>query len=428
MSRRRWLWVGLLAATACRNAGDASFQTRGTTPPVPPTVSTTASTISTSTTTTTTTTTTARAPAPSTSRPPRPSPPVPAGCATPIPLTRGWLFTAEALETTSTGEVWAAGWGHPAVQAEGAAPDPPAVGVTRDGGATWEALCWPDGWPPNGIGRAVALRSRLGIVAGTFEGDPFVVRTTDGGITWQTVTLAGFTRAEGGANCGLADAAVIDDRHIWVVGIGGVYHSDDGGRTFTRQAVPDDGPCAYGRLAFVDPDHVWIAGSGRVLRTTDGGSTWASSVQALPVSIPSVVNDIAFTDTSHGFIATSDSDGAATTAVLLATDDGGQTWRRALETPGIFRSVDFLDHDRGFLAGGTTAHGEIWATTDGGQTWTRRATLDSRDIQVIAFVDAERGYGTISNRPCLIATSDGGRTWTTTPVAGAEPSACTGDP
>jgi photosystem II stability/assembly factor-like uncharacterized protein len=69
----------------------------------------------------------------------------------------------------------------------------------------------------------------------------------------------------------------------------------------------------------------------------------------------------------------------------------------------------------------------VWATVDGGQTWERRAALDSRDIQVISFIDRERGYGTISNRPCIIATIDGGHTWTKIPVAGPTPHACEPD-
>jgi photosystem II stability/assembly factor-like uncharacterized protein len=344
-----------------------------------------------------------------------------------MPLGPGWLFTAEALDMTKPGEFWVAGWGHPAVQVEGASSDPPAIGVTRDGGATWESLCWPEGWPSNGTGKAVAFRSSLGFVVGAFQSDPFVLRTSNGGATWTSVILPGITRSTGGANCGFADVAIIDDQHVWIAGAGGVYHSDDAGRSFSRQALPNDGPCAFGRVAFSDADHVWVTGTNRIARTTDGGTTWTNWEQPLPVAAYAAVNDVFFTDTTHGFIATSDSDGTASRALLFATDDGGQTWRKALETPGIFRSLDFVDRDFGFLAGGTTAQGEIWATTDGGQTWERRAALESRDIQVISFVDREQGYGTISNRPCIIATTDGGHSWTKTPVASPAPHPCQPD-
>jgi photosystem II stability/assembly factor-like uncharacterized protein len=344
-----------------------------------------------------------------------------------MPLTPGWLFTAEALDMTGPGELWVAGWGHPAVQVEGASSDPPAVGVTRDGGKTWVSLCWPDGWPGNGAGRAVAFRSSLGFVVGSYTSGPFVLRTTDGGTTWQTVTLPATTQPTGGANCGLADVAIIDDRNVWIVGAGGVYHSGDAGRSFTRQTVPDDGPCAFGRLAFVDAAHVWATGSNRLVRTADGGATWTGSEQPLPILGYAALNDVIFTDAAHGFIATSDSVGGTSRGLLFATDDGGQTWRKALESPGVFRSVGFVDHDHGFLAGGTPARGEVWATTDGGNSWERRAALDSRDIQVISFIDEERGFGTISNRPCIIATTDGGRTWTKTPVSGPTPHACEPD-
>ena len=323
--------------------------------------------------------------------------------------------------------MWVAGWGHPAVQVEGASPDPPAVGVSRDGGKTWVSVCWPDGWPPNGAGRAVAFRSSLGFIVGSFYDRTFVLRTADAGTTWQTVTLPDAAQPSGGANCGQADAAIIDDHNVWLVAAGGIYHSGDAGRSFTRQAVPNDGPCAFGRLAFADAAHVWATGSNRVVRTADGGTTWTDSNQPLPVPAYAALNDVFFTDAAHGFIATSDSVDNTPRGLLFATDDGGQTWRKALETPGILRSVDFVDHDHGFVAGGTPARGEVWATIDGGQTWERRAALDSRDIQVISFIDRERGYGTISNRPCIIATTDGGHTWTKIPVAGPTPHPCEPD-
>ncbi|MCA1845678.1 MAG: hypothetical protein LC792_21285 [Actinobacteria bacterium] len=191
-----------------------------------------------------------------------------------MPLTPGWLFTAEALAMTKPGELWVAGWGHPAVQLAGAGSDPPAIGVTRDGGVTWQSLCWPDAWPSNGTGNAVAFRSSLGFVVGQLQSGPFVLRTTDGGATWQTITLPGVTRATGGANCGFADVAIIDDHNVWIAGAGGVYRSGDAGRSFTRESIPNDGPCAFARVTSVDPDHVWVTGSNRIARTTDGGTTW----------------------------------------------------------------------------------------------------------------------------------------------------------
>jgi hypothetical protein len=54
------------------------------------------------------------------------------------------------------------------------------------------------------------------------ERDPFVLRTVDGGSTWQTVTPPGSTRAISGANCGFADVAIVDASNVWIVGVGGV--------------------------------------------------------------------------------------------------------------------------------------------------------------------------------------------------------------
>src|SRR5262245_31689157 len=112
-----------MAAAACNRGAEVSYTTRGTRPADPTTTSSEPASTTTSPPTTlppvapTTTTTRAKAPVP---RPPHPSttvtppPTVPVApvCAAAMPLAPGWLFTAEALDMTRSGELWVAGWGH----------------------------------------------------------------------------------------------------------------------------------------------------------------------------------------------------------------------------------------------------------------------------------------------------------------------------
>lgn len=79
-------------------------------------------------------------------------------------------------------------------------------------------------------------------------------------------------------------------------------------------------------------------------------------------------NDIVFVDALHGWVV----GGGA----ILATVDGGKTWREQATTLGTMRSIDFLDTKRGFAG---NLDGALYGTTDGGATWSDiTATLPQR--------------------------------------------------
>ena len=97
------------------------------------------------------------------------------------------------------------------------------------------------------------------------------------------------------------------------------------------------------------------------------------SRSAVPERTAGVIVPLAldFLDSQHGWIdRPAAHHGGASTSVLLATSDGGQTWtaagdRRSFD--GMFlTAVDFLDAQHGWVAGDG-----IFATSDGGATWTK---------------------------------------------------------
>jgi photosystem II stability/assembly factor-like uncharacterized protein len=117
----------------------------------------------------------------------------------------------------------------------------------------------------------------------------------------------------------------------WIVGDEGiVYHTVDGGETWQKPdgAIPMTtqdrfGPGGIEQINFaavaVRGPRVWIAGSpgSLIFHSDDGGKSWTiqSSGQWLPIVA------LTFVDDQHGWAV-----GALGT--ILATDDGGQTWRR----------------------------------------------------------------------------------------------------
>ena len=98
-------------------------------------------------------------------------------------------------------------------------------------------------------------------------------------------------------------------------------------------------------------------------------------------------------------------------AVILRTDDGGDTWRlmhRAPEEERPLLDVWFRDKDTGFAVG---AYGYFLATRDGGKTWTSRAiSKDDFHLNEIVPAGAERLY-MAAEAGVAYRSDDGGNTW-----------------
>ena len=107
----------------------------------------------------------------------------------------------------------------------------------------------------------------------------------------------------------------------WLVGEGGlVRRSDDGGATW--RAPPGDLPPAAAEFDFaalaVRGPKCWIAGSpgSRVFHTADAGRTWTAFATGSPLPLRAIT----FVDDQHGWAV-------GELGTVLATGDGGQTWR-----------------------------------------------------------------------------------------------------
>jgi photosystem II stability/assembly factor-like uncharacterized protein len=109
--------------------------------------------------------------------------------------------------------------------------------------------------------------------------------------------------------------------------------------------------------------------------------------------------------------------------VIWQTNDGGRTWKQ--QSSGVtcrLESVQFLDSDNGWIAGGWTqpytheTHGVILRTRDGGKTWQSTPGLTLPGLVHLKMLDAKWGWA-IGGRSHLFPsgvffTDDGGRTWT----------------
>jgi photosystem II stability/assembly factor-like uncharacterized protein len=156
----------------------------------------------------------------------------------------------------------------------------PAVFVkTVDGGRTWtsrnlDALT-------GGLVDVTFLDDDIGFAVGGFgDGSSdtqqrasrvVVLATSDGGESWS-VRYLGDRAGERGWKIQFVDAST---GHVSIEGpgaVGSVLRTTDGGRTWERRLVAPG--VSFEGIGFVTPERGW-AGSGRTLyRTGDGGATW----------------------------------------------------------------------------------------------------------------------------------------------------------
>jgi photosystem II stability/assembly factor-like uncharacterized protein len=199
-----------------------------------------------------------------------------------------------------------------------------------------------------------------------------VVRSTDGGVTWETSTLASprsFHRV-----------AFVDSRRGWALGDdmfsrNFIYVTTDGGGQWRMQYRSEEEVRLTG-LAFADAQHGWAvgtdssgnangadSGSGLILATRDGGAHWETHS---PVGQTPALNALACTDAEHAWAVGDD-------GLILATRDGGRSWQRQESgTSDRLAAVAFGDAENGWILVGdsgllTTSDGQTWALVEMGE-------------------------------------------------------------
>ncbi|MBP1688045.1 MAG: uncharacterized protein H6Q33_4188 [Deltaproteobacteria bacterium] len=243
---------------------------------------------------------------------------------------------------------------------------------TRDGGATWQ---------PQKSGTDVYLFSIHFIDRqhGWAVGDKSIlVETRNGGATWSLRKIIPASQKDLSPEEALVsqdpvlyDVQFLDAVTGWVVGeFGKIYHTTDGGQSWTEQEqsllgdqVIDilDIPTFFG-IRMIDAHHGLVAGlDGKVARTDDG-VRWTFDKMHLeyPIVDP-LFNPVLFPDGTGWAI------GAAGEVVRL--DTAGGAWRRAklgMEILTWLRGTSWLNPQDGWIVGG---FGLILHTKDGGETW-----------------------------------------------------------
>jgi photosystem II stability/assembly factor-like uncharacterized protein len=255
------------------------------------------------------------------------------------------------------------------------------------------------------------------VVWASGRGGTFVV-TTDGGNTWRAGAVPGAEALQ------FRDVEGISAREAYLLSIGTgtdsrIYHTRDGGRSWTLQFTNQDPNGFYDCFAFFNSDRALVMGDAvgtrwPILRTNNGRN-WTDIGDRV---VPALPGEAGFASsgtciaTAGGNRAWFVAGGVAPFARIFATTDGGNHWG-ASETPlrgspsaGIF-SVAFRDRQHGIIAGGdldptAPAFDTNASSDDGGATWTLGARAPIGTVFGVAYVQAGRG---------VVATGPGGTAW-----------------
>jgi photosystem II stability/assembly factor-like uncharacterized protein len=288
-----------------------------------------------------------------------------------------------------------------------------------------------------------------------------ILRTIDGGYTWQDVTPP--QQAAAGTNGGnspaqQAAAFFLDGKHAWVgfapppgpgngVSNDAIWYTTDGGQSWQASAALNKGQggaefFSPGTITFLpDGKNGWLlvhAGVGMnhdyvyVYNTTDGGVTWNLQVDPMDINKGNIMScyksGLSFVNATTGWLAGS-CNGVKAGVLLFQSKDAGSTWSEVTlsappQAPGIFTAQDqscgslppaFVSESDGFMqvtcqSFGATQASQTWiyATTDGGATWTPHPAPAAQGS--CQFIDALTGWFVGGNE--VYRSTDGGKTWT----------------
>jgi len=261
---------------------------------------------------------------------------------------------------------------------------------TADGGETWEVRRPPTEDALRDVfftdaqtGWVVCERSMF-MPMEKDESVSYLLKTADGGANWARVEV---TRGPD-VDIKLAGLRFADREHGWVFGeMGALFVTRDGGATWTRQRTPTR-HLLLG-AAFRDAQTGWVSGGGMtLLRTADGGSTWRAGLVFLPAD-----------------------------AGPPREKAGGEAEAPGVQTPGRggvagrpgqrLNAVCFKGAERGWAVG---SGGVILATADGGATWRPQDSGAAEDLFDVKFFDESEGWA-VGGGGAMLHTRDGGRTW-----------------
>ncbi len=327
---------------------------------------------------------------------------------------------------------------------------------SSDGGVSWKDIT-PSYSASATIVDVNFLDTSYGWVFMTYTSgeDPVYViaRTSNSGVTWQTGIISLFSSGEVAAVAEDVNSFWLDSQTGWLVikqatsinfSLGTLFHTTDGGRSWSRLSLPIGDP-----VSFITESIGWVAGGAagdELYQTLDGGVTWqphafvdshGDPTQKQTYLLPK------FTDADNGLLPVMVANGRKVRIDFYLTGDGGQSWSLDNST-ALDGNVDLssrpairiFDADHYVML---IPRSSQIALKSGSHEYTRAASTDGKSAGAVelSMPDMQRGWAMRMAGGCsettpntggnnetepksdvdcsltisLIRTTDGGATW-----------------
>jgi photosystem II stability/assembly factor-like uncharacterized protein len=304
----------------------------------------------------------------------------------------GWEseeFVYPAYADSSTSNVWVVG-------------QRGTILASNDGGASWA----PQESGTDAILQDVAFADAdRGIVVGYKDPYPYkgwLLTTSDGGQQWQRSSSARVKKVVLSGVDSLDPTTACAVGKVGQTGIGTILISRDAGQTWERawQQSGSGPPTWLTGVAFCDSLHGLVVGAeGTILSTDDGGENWEPRTS--PTSL--WLTKVAFVDASHAWAVGGNPWPNPDFGIILASSDGGVTWKKQYSGWPTLYGVAFADRLHGWAVG---VDGTLLGTADGGKTWTRYPTTQ-KGLWGVAFADTDHSIAVGSGGTILVGHQPG---------------------
>lgn len=260
-----------------------------------------------------------------------------------------------------------------------------------------------------------------------------VIKTTNGGQSWQNVSV------DGAKELDFRDVHAFNAESAIVMSASQparIYKTIDGGETWKQVFEHPDEKSFFDAISFWDKKHGIamsdpIAGHVLLIETKDGGDTWTElEITRRPKVMrgeggfaASGTNMIVFGDHCLIALGSGEKDQEEKQSRILLSSDRGKSWQHAMVpmprnlSSGIF-SLAFSGSTRGIAVGGNylkqeIVDGNIAITRDAGRTWHKPDGKPPRGYRsAVAYIENKDAMRLIAVGPSgTDVSTDGGENW-----------------
>ena len=232
-----------------------------------------------------------------------------------------------------------------------------------------------------------------------------VLKTVDGGATWESVTCP--------TNHTFVSVFAKNATDVFV-GRQGLYRSTNGGASW-REIGGIVGAGSIFDIKFASHTTGYLVKWGVIYRTLDGGDNWN------PVfSSGLFLADITVADAQTIYVTGGITYDGATRADFARSLDGGQTWE-TVPQPDLSEIMvsAWVGPREGYAF---TISQDVLKTTNGGDSWVLVNGALGEIVLDASFSDAQTGFG-VCYSGNILSTTNGGVSWMVTPAGGGPLSA-----